>query len=199
MDATNRRTSALSLGNIDDIPPPCRSCVFWEFGSADAKPAEDADDPALEKEAWVSATLLEWGSCGLIAYAGDAPVGYVLYAPPAYLPRALAFPSGPVGADALHLATARVVPAARGMGFGRTLVATAARALAGRGFRALEAFGDARNKADRCVLPAGFLLAMGFRTVRPHRHWPRLRLDLSPAGELRAEVRADVDLVVGRI
>ena len=43
-------------------------------------------DPALEKEAWVSGMLLEWGSCGKLVQVDGATAGYVLYAPPAYVP-----------------------------------------------------------------------------------------------------------------
>ena len=37
--------------------------------------AEEAGDVALEKEAWLSATLLEWGSCGKIVYVDSHPGG----------------------------------------------------------------------------------------------------------------------------
>ena len=48
--------------------------------------AVDTGDPGLEKEAWVSQTLLEWGSCGKLAYVDGMPAGFVMYAPPAYVP-----------------------------------------------------------------------------------------------------------------
>ena len=65
----------------------------------------DRGDTEPEKEAWVSDTLLEWGSCGQFAYVDGVPAGYVLYAPPAYVPRAVAFPTSPVSADAVLLMT----------------------------------------------------------------------------------------------
>ena len=40
----------------------------------------EAGDPELEKEAWISGTLLEWGSCGKIVYVDGVPAGFVLYA-----------------------------------------------------------------------------------------------------------------------
>ena len=46
--------------------------------------ASETGDTELEKEAWVSAVLLEWGSCGKIAYVDGVPAGYMLFAPPAY-------------------------------------------------------------------------------------------------------------------
>src|SRR5437870_5583167 len=76
----------------------------------------------LEKEAWVSDTLLEWGSCGKLVYVDAAPAGYVMFAPPAYVPRAVAFPTSPVSADAVLLMTARLAPEFAGGGLGRMLL-----------------------------------------------------------------------------
>ena len=46
-------------------------------GSATRYAAAGVDDPAAEKEAWVSEVLREWGSCGRVALVDDEPVGYV--------------------------------------------------------------------------------------------------------------------------
>ena len=85
----SRRLASLTLDNLDDLPRRCRRCVFWELDPLARDVAEEAGDIALEKEAWVSATLLEWGSCGKLLYVDSAPAGYLLYAPPAYVPRSL--------------------------------------------------------------------------------------------------------------
>ncbi len=191
MDAT--RLVSLTLDNLDDMPRPCRACVFWELDPVAGERPVDAADRELEKEAWVSATLLEWGSCGTLLYSGEDAVGYVLYAPPAFVPRSLSFPTSPIGADALQLVTARVVPEARAQGLGRRLVQAAARNLRRRGYRALEAFGDARESEPSCLLPAEFLLRVGFKTIRPHHRWPRLRLDLRATSVLSDEVEEAVD------
>jgi len=89
----------LTLDNLHDLPGPCRACVFWELDPASI----GAIDPEMEKEAWLSDTLLEWGRCGHLAYAGGQPAGYVLYAPAAYVPRSAAFPTAPVSPDAVLL------------------------------------------------------------------------------------------------
>jgi GNAT superfamily N-acetyltransferase len=195
--STERRWASLTLDNLDDLLKPCRSCVFWELDPVAGRQAYEAGDPELEKEAWVSATLLRWGSCGTVVYQGSAPVGYALYAPPSFLPRSATFPTSPISADALQLIAARVHPDERGHGLGRALVQSAARDLARRGARALEAFGDARTDPGNCLLPADFLLAVGFKTVRPHHHWPRLRLDLRSMVTLTAEVEAALDRIIG--
>lgn len=187
-----RRLVNLTLDTLADVPDPCRECVFWEL-----EPREAADpraaDPALEKEAWVSQTLLEWGGCGKLAYVDDVPAGYVIYAPPSYLPRAASFPTAPASPDAALLTNAHVVPGYAGGGLGRMLVQAAAHDLARRGLRALEAFGhtgrDGRGgPAGGCIAPAELFLAVGFKTVRPHPHYPRLRLELRSARAWRAEV-----------
>ena len=70
------------------------------------------------------------------------------------------------------------MPGYQGQGLGRVMVQTVAKDLLRRGFKAIEAFGDARWKEPACVLPADHLLAVGFKTVRPHPRYPRLRLEL---------------------
>ena len=78
----SRRLASVTLDNLDDLPRRCRRCVFWELDPVARTRAEEAGDTEFEKEAWVSATLLEWGSCGKIAYVDGVAAGYVLFAPP---------------------------------------------------------------------------------------------------------------------
>ena len=183
----SRRLVSITLDNLSDLPTKCRNCVYWELDPVAGQRAQDSGDAALEKEAWVSDTLLEWGSCGQLAYVDGVPAGYVLYAPPAYVPRAVAFPTSPVSADAVLLMTARLLPEFAGGGLGRMLVQGVARDIVRRGLRAIEAFGRTNRSAPpasaesadySCLLPAEYLLAVGFKTVRPHPRTPRLRLDV---------------------
>lgn len=141
-----RRLVPLTLDNLSDLPRRCRACVFWELDPVSGEAAVKAGTPELEKEAWISAVLLEWGSCGRVVYVDDVPVGYVLYAPPAYVPRSTAFPTSPVSSDAVQLMTAWIMPGYQGQGLGRVMVQTVAKDLLRRGFKAIEAFGDARWK-----------------------------------------------------
>jgi len=167
----SRKVVNLTLDLLTDLPSPCGSCVFWELDPVAGTRAVESGDPGLEKEAWVSATLLEWGSCGKLAYVDEAPAGYVLYAPPAYVPRSMAFPTAPVSSDAVLLMTARVIPEFEGSGLGRMLIQTVAKDLLRHNVRALEAYGDAQPPADgsrTCLVPADYLLSIGFKTVRPH-------------------------------
>ena len=185
-----RRMARLTLDNLSDLPDPCRSCAFWELDAVRRRRADEAGETAGEKEAWVSRVLLEWGSCGRVAYVDGVPVGYVLYAPPVFLPGSDAFPTAPVSEDAVLLATAWIADDYAGGGLGRVLMQTVVKDLLKRGdIRALEAFGDSRGPGrgpvaavpGGCVLPADYLLAVGFKTQRPH---PAL-----PAHAPRAAVR----------
>lgn len=194
-----RRLVSITLDNLGDLPQRCRGCVFWELDPVSAERACDAGDSELEKEAWVSDTLLEWGSCGYLVYVDGAAAGYVLYAPPAYVPRAVAFPTSPVSPDAVLLMTARLMPEFAGRGLGRVLVQTVARDVARRGLRAIEAFGHKGEQGAEhsCLLPADYLLAVGFKTVRPHPHTPRLRLDLKSTASWREDVEYAIDRLLG--
>ena len=194
-----RRLVPLTLDNLPDLPKRCRACVFWELDPVSGEAAVQAGKPDLEKEAWISAVLLEWGSCGRVAYIDDVPVGFVLYAPPAYVPRSTAFPTSPVSPDAVQLMTARILPGFQWQGLGRALVQTVAKDLVRRGFKAIEAFGDARWEEPGCVLPADHLLAVGFKTVRPHPRFPRLRLELRTTISWKEDVEMAIDRLLGAV
>lgn len=181
MFCVSRRMGILTLDTLGHLPQRCRGCVFWEL-SPDCTAVCDGADYGLDKEAWVSATLLDWGSCGRIAYVDEQPVGFVSYAAPRYVPRSAEFPTGPASPDAALLMTAHVAENYARTGLGRMLVQACAADLAERGIGALEAFGDSRGESGACVVPSGFFHAVGFRTIRSHPHYPRLRLDLAGPG-----------------
>jgi hypothetical protein len=203
----SRRLVNLTLDTLEDLPRPCRQCVYWELDPVAAERACAAGDPALEKEAWVSQTLLEWGSCGKLAYVDGMPAGFVMYAPPAYVPRSMAFPTSPVSPDAVLLMTAHIVTAFGGGGLGRMLVQGVARDLTKRGIKAIEAFGDAKygepgtggrsDPSEGCVAPADFFLSVGFKTVRPHPRFPRLRLELRTALSWKSDVEYALEKLLG--
>ncbi len=193
----SRRLASITLDNLDDISSRCRRCVFWELDPAAAARAIEVGDPALEKESWVSTVLLQWGSCGKIVYVDGVAAGHVLYAPPQYVPRSVAFPTSPVSSDAVMLMTARVSAEFSGGGLGRMLVQGLVKDLTRRGIRAVEAFGDAKPDGLGCVTPADYLLAVGFKTVRPHIRYPRLRLEVKTAMSWREDVEVALERLLG--
>lgn len=192
-----RRMVSITLDNLDDLPRRCRRCVFWELDPIERERAEEAGDPAFEKESWVSSTLLEWGSCGKIAYVDGVPAGFIQYAPPGYVPRSVTFPTSPVSADAVLLMTANIIPEFAGSGLGRILVQTVVKDITRRGVKAIEAFGDLHWQQHGCMMPAEYLLAVGFKTVRPHPRFPRLRLDIKSTVSWREDVEYALEKLLG--
>lgn len=193
----SRRAVSITLDNLDDLPRTCRDCVFWELDPLGQERAIEAGDTGFEKESWVSATLLEWGSCGKVVYVDGVPAGYIMFAPPMYVPRSVAFPTSPVSADAVVLMTGHVLPDFQGGGIGRMLLQAVAKDLVRRGVRAIEAFGDERGETGACMLPAAGLRAVGFKTVRPHHRYPRLRLELKTAVSWREDVEVALERLLG--
>jgi hypothetical protein len=191
----SRKIVRLTLDHLDALPSPCRSCLFWEL---DPVRRQRVEDPCAEKDAWVSEVLREWGSCGRVALVDDVAVGYLIYAPAAFVPGAAAFPTAPVSADAVLLTTAYVEESARG-GLGRMLVQGMARDLIERGgIRAVEAFGDTRG-GGRCVVPVDFLGSVGFKTHRAHSTTPRMRMELRSALTWKDEVEAALERLLGAV
>ncbi len=195
----SRTAVRLTLDNLDAIPAPCRSCLFWE---CDPVRRERLDDPAAEKQAWVSEVLREWGSCGRVAIVDDRLVGHIIYAPAGFVPGSAGFATSPISPDAVLLTTVHVDPTARGGGVGRMLVRAMARDLVERDIRAVEAFGHhggAGVRQDRCTVPVDFLSGVGFRTHRAHPVAPRMRMDLRTALPWRSEVEAALERLVGAV
>ena len=193
----SRRLANITLDTLDDLTRTCRRCVYWELDPLQRERATEVGGTALEKEAWVSNVLLEWGSCGKIAYVDGVAAAHVLYAPPAYVPRSLAFRSSPVSPDAVLLMTAFVRTEFASSGLGRLLIQGVAKDLRLRGIKALEAFGDLDWQGTACVLPAEYLLAVGFKTVKPHPRFPRLRLELKTTLSLREDVEVALERLLG--
>ena len=201
----SRKVVRLTLDHLAQLDGPCTSCLFWQLDPV-SRSRLCADDAVTEKEAWVSRVLREWGSCGRVAVVDDRPVGYVMYAPEAFVPGAAAFPTAPVSPDAVLMTTMYVDPAHARGGLGRMLVQGMARDLIKRGgIRAVEAFGDARGAGHpltpgtggRCVVPADFLGSVGFKTQRVHPTTPRMRMELRAAVTWKHEVEAAFGRLAG--
>jgi GNAT superfamily N-acetyltransferase len=197
----SRKVVRMTLDHLGELDGPCRSCVFWEL---DPVRRERVEEPAAEKEAWMSTVLRDWGSCGRAILVDDRAVGYALYAPPAYLPGAGAFPTAPVSTDAVLLSAVYVEPGSRGGGLGRMLIQGMARDLIERGgISAVEAFGDTRGPGRpgvrTCLMPVDFLTSVGFKTQRAHATTPRMRMDLRTALSWREELEGALERLLGAV
>jgi hypothetical protein len=96
-----------------------------------------------------------------------------------------------------------VYPEYAGAGLGRVMMQTVVKDLVKRGdVRALEAIGDTRSSGPGwggCVLPADYLLRVGFKTHRPHPRYPRMRLELRSAVTWRDEVESALERLLGAV
>lgn len=191
-----RKVERLTLDNLARLPGDCSACTFWEFDPV--RRDQIRGHEAEEKAAWLSTMLREWGSVGRVISVDDEIVGHLVWAPALHLPGSQSFATAPVSSDAVLLATGYVDPGFRGQGLGRVLVQSMAKDLIRHGgVNAVEAFGARRPKQDLCVLPADFLLALGFKTHRSHALYPRMRMDLRTALTWREEFEAAVDRLLG--
>jgi GNAT superfamily N-acetyltransferase len=191
----SRKVVRLTLDHLEEFGAPCRSCLVWEL---DPVRRARVQDPCAEKDAWVSGVLREWGSCGRVVLVDGVSVGYVIYAPEAFVPGAASFPTAPVSPDAVLLTNLHVEPAYRGGGLARMLVQAMAADLVQRGgVGAVEAFGDPSGRGGRCLLPVEFLGSVGFKTHRPHLTTPRMRMELRAAVSWKDEVETAFERLVG--
>jgi GNAT superfamily N-acetyltransferase len=174
-----RKVVALNLDTLDQLPVPCRRCVFWELGGK-ARPI-GSEEAGFQKEAWLSSIVLEWGPAGQVLLVGGEPAAHSLYAPARFLEQASSQAARPVSRDAVLLATLAVAPNFEGQGIGRVLLQSMARDLIKRKVRAIEAFGDRVWTGRKCHIPMDFLESCGFQVVREHPRYPLLRMDLRTA------------------
>jgi len=193
-----RKIERLTVDHLAQLPGRCGECVFWELDPVrrDAVCGHEAE----EKAAWVSTVLREWGSCGRVAIVDGEVVGHLIWAPPVHVPAADGFATAPVSADAVIMTTAHVAPEHRGGGLGRMMVQGMAKDLILRGgVKAVEAFGDTRGRTGHCVVPADFLLAVGFSTQRAHAVNPRMRMDLRTTLSIREELERGLETLLGAV
>ena len=193
-----RKIERLTLDHLDQLVGGCRECVFWELDPVRREAVRGHE--VEEKAAWVSMVLREWGSCGRVALVDGEVVGHMIWAPPVHVPASDGFATAPISSDAVILTTAYVAPAHRGGGLGRMLMQGMAKDLVLRGgVKAVEAFGDTRGRSGHCVVPADFLLAVGFSTQRAHPVNPRLRMDLRTTLSLREELEKGLERLLAPV
>ncbi len=193
-----RKIERLTLDHLDQLGGGCPECVFWELDPVrrDAVRGHEAE----EKAAWVSMVLREWGSCGRVALVDGVVVGHMIWAPPVHVPASNGFATAPISSDAVILTTAYVDPDHRGGGLGRMMMQGMAKDLVLRGgVKAVEAFGDTRGRSGHCIIPADFLLAVGFSTYRAHPVNPRMRMDLRTTLSLREELERGLERLLSPV
>jgi hypothetical protein len=141
---------------------------------------------------WFREVDAGWGTAGFVVRRGGDASGFVVYGPVAYLPRAGAYPVGPIDEDAVLLAQVSGDARTR-----RRLLVRMLRDLKHRGVVRVEAIASDRGASHHA--PTRFLLESGWKPVR--RGWHRggsytlARTDLGSAVEVGELARA----LVGRV
>ncbi len=156
--------------------------------SADLAPDIPGLEPALthwtegawSSEEWFREANAGWGTAGFAVRRGDETSGFVLYAPARLLPRASAYPVGPLGENGVLLACVTGDARTR-----RRLLVRMFWDHKQRGVAKVEAVASAREAPHHAPTP--FLLESGWKPVR--RGWYRggpytlARTDLGSAVE----------------
>ena len=169
--------------NLDDIPRPCRGCLYWEFPEEFDRLRQQKPDSAEEKKkAWFVETLRTFGDCGKIVYLDKTPIGYAQYAPFTSLPQARNYKSlqpeqmeaGTVFVSCLYITE----ETQRGTGVGTRLLQSTLSNLRRRGFQVVETF--ARRGSDNNPSgPIELYLKHGFRIEdETDPEFPLVRLEL---------------------
>ena len=193
----------LSLETMGRIHPQAGRSIFWELDAEAASLVHDSGDPAFEKEAWLTTTLLNYGCCGLSLERSTAAraVATVLWCSRDAAPGCAQLPTAPVSEDAEVLTSLFIDPGFAGVGLEAVLLDAAIMQLVDADVPAVEAFGwrqDFFSRADVDELlegPVGSVLrsaseiglmsvavleSAGFQVVADHPVLPRLRLELPP-------------------
>lgn len=214
------RVNPVSPDALSSIHPQAGRSIFWELAPDAAAVVQASGDPGFEKEAWLTTTLLEYGTCGfsLERSTRERAVATVLFCSRDNAPGAGQLPSAPVSEDAEVLTSLFIDPGFAGIGLESVLLDAAIMSLVEREAQAVEAFGwhtDFFARADVDELlegPVGSILrsaseiglmsvsileSAGFRIIADHPVLPRLRLDLPPQQSLLSA--AGLELLYGRL
>ena len=196
---------ASSSGSPSTAWPTCRrgaqECVFWELDPVARSRADAAGEARSEKEAWLSHVLLEWGSCGRVAYVDGEPAGLRALRAAGVLPwlRQPAHRADQRGRRPARDGVRR--PGATPAGLGRVLMQAMAKDLLKRGdIRAVETFGVSANSATTtaCCRPSSWS-ASASRPTASHPAHPRMRLELKSVLTWKEEVEAALERLVGAV
>lgn len=142
----------IPASEADGIPGLPKTVAYW---------TEENRPPAE----WFREVEEHWGSPGLVMRRGPEILGYAVYAPVEYLPRALRCPVGPVSQDAILLAHASGDSHTR-----RHLLVRTLREMRLRGIEAVEAIGSDTGIAQH-HLATRHLLESGWEPVSRGSKW----------------------------
>jgi GNAT superfamily N-acetyltransferase len=189
----------LTVDRVADLAGDSALCTFWQTVPHNGHVRQE--EPGELVARWVRAVTADWGPPGRICYLEGRPVGNVLLAPARYVPRLAAFATAPSDPATLMLVTVRVSQDQHGKGLRKALVQAAVKDALRHRVRSIDVIGARPVAVQKhpCVLDVAFLENIGFRVVREHPFYPRLRLDLRTVVTVREEAAAVVRKALARI
>ena len=140
----------ISASDVPGIRGLEATISYWTEG---ARPAEE----------WFAEVSASWGPAGLVMRRGEEVLGFAVYGPPEYLPRAGRYPVGPLGEDTALLAHLRGDTRTR-----RHLLVRVMRDLRLRGFGGVEAITSDLGLPRH--VPTWVLSESGWKPVRSGWH-----------------------------
>jgi hypothetical protein len=147
---------------------------------------------AYSAEEWFGEIVTSWGPAGFAMRRGEEVLGFAVYGPQRYLPRAGRYPVGPLGEDAALLAYLRGDARTR-----RHLLVRVMRDLKLRGFGGVEAVASDLGLPQH--VSTRFLSESGWRPLRRGRHagcpYTLMRADFGSVVEVGELARGLVERV----
>lgn len=165
--------------NIDEIPPPCKTCLYWE-APTEYKNDNGNDEALTKKKEWFQETLDEFGNCGFLIYEDGKPIGYTQYGSVDRFLNISRYPaaSSLYGEDTIFLSCLFVIdPEYRGKGIGTQVLEKIIENLKSRGFESITTLARKGNPNNPSG-PFKFYKEQGFEIEEDHPKFPLMRLEI---------------------
>lgn len=173
---------------MNNIPHPCKSCEYWEAGTAPFKNNQQGD-VSFYKEEWYSSYLLSWGSCGKIMKKNGRTVGYAQFGLPAFFKGLTLYRnSRHLDSSALFISCLYIIEEYRGMGLGKELLRSIISETSKKRIRSIEAIAR-RNSSENPSGPLELYLDNGFYIKKNDFEYPIVRLEMRSVLEVTEKVR----------
>lgn len=193
----------LNTTTVAHLHPAAARCVFWELEAEVATEVSSSGDPRFEKEAWLSAVLMQQSCCGFhILRAGQQrAIATIMFCEPRFAPGVAQMPTAPISADAWLLSSLHIDAGFAGIGLEAVLIDAVLAHLWQHGATAVEAFGRSEAEGWEAItgqasgiglIPESVLQAAGFYHVVAHPALPRMRIELPPEHMLSAQAAAEL-------
>lgn len=179
---TNIEIEDIGKSNLEDIPEPCKGCVYWEYPAEFDQKKLDRQQFRVRKIEWFVKTIQEFGTCGKIVYHEGKPIAYAQYAPRSLLMGTNRHGSkqlGKIEEGAIFLSCLYLTDKKfRQRGIGERLLQVIIEDLRKKGYKAIETIAR-RSEAYNPSGPMSFYIRNGFHIKNnANPEYPLMRLFL---------------------